>query len=204
MNLAAGRPEPIPFYAEMGSTNPLFILPGAMAARGREIAAQLHASFTLGGGQFCTKPGMVFVPESEDSAIFLGEFREKVAHSPKFSLLTSGIAAAYRRETQGRRGRSDVSVVAEGEQPSAEPTFLAGAAVFETDVPGLLASSDLGSEVFGPSTLLVRFSGKEQILHAARSLGGDLELVAQARGTCTRLRILNDPYPAGDASETPS
>ncbi len=186
MNLAAGRPEPIPFYAEMGSTNPLFILPGAMAARGREIAAQLHASFTLGGGQFCTKPGMVFVPESEDSAIFLGEFREKVAHSPKFSLLTSGIAGAYRRETQSRRGRSDIAVLAEGEQPGAEPAFLAGVAVFQTDVAGLLASSDLGSEVFGPSTLLVRFSGKEQILHAARSLGG--HLTATIHGTPEDLR----------------
>ena len=58
MNLAASRPDPIPFYAEMGSTNPVFILPGALAARSREIAAQLHGSFTLGSGQFCTKPGL--------------------------------------------------------------------------------------------------------------------------------------------------
>jgi alpha-ketoglutaric semialdehyde dehydrogenase len=186
MNVAAGRPEPIPFYAEMGSTNPVFLLPGAMATRGREIAAQLHASFTLGGGQFCTKPGMVFVPESEGSAIFLGEFREKVANSPKFSLLTSGIKASYQRETQNRRGRGDVSVVAEGEQPGAEPAFLAGAVVFQADVPGLLVSPDLGSEVFGPSTLLVRFSDKEQILRAARSLSG--HLTATIHGTPGDLR----------------
>src|SRR5438270_7958403 len=62
MDLAAARPEPIPFYAEMSSTNPVFILPGAMRDRGESIATGLHASFTLGAGQFCTKPGMVFLP----------------------------------------------------------------------------------------------------------------------------------------------
>ena len=60
MDMAASRPEPIPFYAEMSSTNPVFILPGALRERGEAIAAGLHGSFTLGAGQFCTKPGMVF------------------------------------------------------------------------------------------------------------------------------------------------
>ncbi len=186
MNLAVSRPEPIPFYAEMGSTNPVFILPGAMATRGRDIAAQLHASFTLGSGQFCTKPGMVFLPESEDSASFLGELQDKVSHSSKFTLLTSGIRASYRREIQNRKGRGDVTVMAEGEQPGSDPAFVAGAAVFRTDVPVLLASSDLGSEVFGPSTLLVRFSDKEQILLAARGLSG--HLTATIHGTQEDLR----------------
>src|SRR5882672_5496586 len=63
MDVAASRPEPIPFYAEMSSTNPVFILPGALRERGETIAAGLHTSFTMGAGQFCTKPGMVFVPQ---------------------------------------------------------------------------------------------------------------------------------------------
>ena len=62
MDVAAARPEPIPFYAEMSSTNPVFILPGALRERGENIAAGLHASFTMGAGQFYTKPGMVFLP----------------------------------------------------------------------------------------------------------------------------------------------
>jgi 2,5-dioxopentanoate dehydrogenase len=186
MNLAAARPEPIPFYAEMGSTNPLFILPGAMAARGREIAGGLHGSFTLGGGQFCTKPGLIFVPESDDGAIFLKEFEDKVAHSSKFTLLTSGIRAAYGREVGRRKGQSDVAVVAEGEQAGNDTAFLAGAVVFQTDVPALLAKFDLSEEVFGPSTLLVRFSNKEQILQAARGLGG--HLTATIHGTPEDLR----------------
>lgn len=181
MNLAVNRSEPIPFYGEMGSTNPVFLLPGALAEHGRDIAAQLHGSFTLGSGQFCTKPGMVFLPESDASAVFLAEFQEKVSHSPKFTLLTSGIRNSYLREIQSRKVRRDISFLSEGEQPGADPGFLAAAAVFQTDVPTLLEKSELGSEVFGPSTLLVRFSGKEQILDAARSLTG--HLTATIHGT---------------------
>src|SRR5437763_3240229 len=66
MDVAASRPEPIPFYAEMSSTNPVFILPGALQERGANLAAGLHASFTMGAGQFCTKPGMVFIPDGDD------------------------------------------------------------------------------------------------------------------------------------------
>src|ERR1700677_940898 len=64
-DLAAKRPSPIPFYGEMGSTNPTFVLPGALAARGEKIGAELYGSFTLGGGQFCTKPGLVFLSDGK-------------------------------------------------------------------------------------------------------------------------------------------
>ena len=64
MDLAASRPEPIPFFGEMSSTNPVFVLPGALSERGEQIASGLHTSFTLGAGQFCTKPGMVFLPQT--------------------------------------------------------------------------------------------------------------------------------------------
>src|SRR6185312_9514660 len=67
MRLASERPEPIPCYAEMGSTNPMFILPGALRERGTAIAQGLQGSFTLGSGQFCTKPGMVFVPQDHST-----------------------------------------------------------------------------------------------------------------------------------------
>ncbi len=179
MNLAVNRPEPIPFFGEMGSTNPVFLLPGAIAARGREIATQLYGSFTLGSGQFCTKPGMVFLPESESSVPFLAEFQEAVARAPKFTLLTSGIRNAYQREILNRKERGDIRTIAEGEAAGDSGAFLAQAAVFQTDVPTLLAHSDLASEVFGPSTLLIRFSSKAQILEAARNLGGHLTATIQ-------------------------
>jgi alpha-ketoglutaric semialdehyde dehydrogenase len=190
MELAVRRPEPIPFYGEMGSTNPVFILPGAMAARGKEIASELHGSFTLGSGQFCTKPGLVFLPQPDSSTNFLPEFQDKVTRSPKFTLLTSGIRNSYQREIQSRRGRSDLAVVAEGEQPAPGPAFLAGVAVFETDVSSLLSSPDLGSEVFGPSTLLVRFSNQRDLLDAAKSLSG--HLTATIHGTDEDLQEFSD------------
>jgi NADP-dependent aldehyde dehydrogenase len=190
MDLAVRRPEPIPFYGEMGSTNPVFILPGAMAARGNEIASQLHGSFTLGSGQFCTKPGLVFFSEQDSSSNFLPSLQDKVAHSPKFTLLTSGIRNSYQREIQNRKGRSELALVAEGEQPASEPAFLAGVALFQTDVSNFLHNPDMGSEVFGPSTLLVRFSNKQEILDAARSLSG--HLTATIHGTEEDLREFSD------------
>jgi 2,5-dioxopentanoate dehydrogenase len=185
MNLAAARPEPIPFYGEMGSTNPFFILPRAMAQRGREIASQLHGSVTVGSGQFCTKPGMVFVPAAE-AATFFPEFGQKVAHSAKFTVLTAGIRDAYGREVQSRRTRTDLKVFAEGESTSLDSGFSAAAVVFETDTDRFLASSELSAELFGPSTLLIRFSSKQQILEAARRLHG--HLTATIHGTDEDLR----------------
>jgi 2,5-dioxopentanoate dehydrogenase len=190
MNLAVSRPDPIPFYGEMGSTNPLFILPGALAAHGKEIASQLHGSFTLGAGQFCTKPGMIFVPESDTTASFFTEFQAKVSQSPKFTLLTPGIRSAYQRESEKRKGRAGVAVIAEGEQPSSDPSFFARVQAFETDVPTLLANEDLGAELFGPSTLLIRYSQREDILQAARNLGG--HLTATIHGTDDDLRDFAD------------
>ncbi len=182
MNLAAARPEPIPFYAEMGSTNPVFLLPGALASRGKEIAGQLHGSFTLGSGQFCTKPGLIFVPQSNEATAFVNEFQGKSAQSQNFTLLTVGISTAYRREIEHRRKLAGgVAVLAEGEQPGAEPAFLAGAVVFQTDAQTFLANPDLSAEVFGPSTLLVECANRDQITNAAQNLGG--HLTATIHGT---------------------
>src|SRR5580704_4803396 len=78
MDVAASRPEPIPFYAEMSSTNPVFILPGALRERAANIAAGLHTSFTMGAGQFCTKPGMVFFPQGSEATAFSAKLRQLV------------------------------------------------------------------------------------------------------------------------------
>ena len=84
-DLAAKRPSPIPFYGEMGSTNPTFILPGALAARGEKIAAELYGSFTLGAGQFCTKPGLVFVSEGKPSEALVNVIRRQSMPNPRSS-----------------------------------------------------------------------------------------------------------------------
>jgi 2,5-dioxopentanoate dehydrogenase len=180
MNLAANRPQPIPFYAEMGSTNPVFILPEAFRKRSQEIAAQLFGSFTLGGGQFCTKPGLVFAPDSIIYAGFLDELKSKVSASPQFTLLTSGILKAFERETGTRRDRNGVALIAEGGQRTTNPSFSTCATVFETDVAVLDADAALATENFGPSTVIVQFRTKREILAAAESLDGQLTATIHA------------------------
>ncbi len=185
MNLATSRPEPIPFYGELGSTNPVFILPGAMKARATNIASDLYASFTLGAGQFCTKPGLIFFSEGQPSDNFVDELKGKVAQAPRFSLLTKGISTDYDREARNRKDLRDVDVVAEGASRSDNP-YSAGAALYQTDISSFNDNHALSEEHFGPSTLLIRYSSKQQILEAARNLEG--HLTATIHGTEEDLR----------------
>jgi 2,5-dioxopentanoate dehydrogenase len=189
MDIAAGRPEPIPFYAEMSSTNPVFILPAALRERGGNIASGLHASFTLGAGQFCTKPGMVFFPQGADAAPFTNELRRLVDGSTPFHLLTRSIHSSYDSALAERKVDAAVTLVAEAPKPAGVVGFAVGSALFETDA-GKFLGSDLDAEIFGPTTLLVHHSGREQILEIARSLEG--HLTATIHGTEQDLRDFAD------------
>lgn len=106
MHLAASRTEPIPFFAEMSSVNPVFILPGALQERREELAGALFASFTLGAGQFCTKPGVLFLPDVDGADQFIRQLREMVTSSPLFRLLTPRISAFYCSAVAKRRSIS--------------------------------------------------------------------------------------------------
>ena len=142
MDVAASRPQPIPFYAEMSSTNPVFILPGALRERAENIASGLHASFTLGAGQFCTKPGMVFVGNGPDREKFASKLRELVAGSTDFHLLTEAIHASYDSAITKRKADPAVAVLAEM-RTSAPTGFSANPAVFETDAEAFLGSTSM-------------------------------------------------------------
>ncbi|HTU36114.1 MAG TPA: aldehyde dehydrogenase (NADP(+)) [Candidatus Acidoferrum sp.] len=184
MNLAAGRPEPIPFYGEFGSTNPLFLLPGAMAARGTKIAEDLYGSFTLGAGQFCTKPGLVFVGDDKYRD-FVGVLKNKVESAPTFALLTKGISTAYANEVKRRESDRALQSVAAG-APGGNGGYSVGVGLYETEMSSFMANDRLAHEHFGPSTILVRYTNKEQILDAARKLEG--HLTATIHGTEDDLR----------------
>jgi 2,5-dioxopentanoate dehydrogenase len=189
MNVAASRPEPIPFYAEMSSTNPVFILPGALRQNAEKIATGLHASFTLGAGQFCTKPGMVFVPEGAEASRFTAKLQEMVAGSAPFHLLTSVIQSSYEAGLGARRTKAKVKLIAQADR-AAEAELGVGAALFDTDAQTFLKDPDLAGEIFGPATLLVRHSTREQVLKIARELEG--HLTATIHGTEEDLREYND------------
>ncbi|MGD0514179.1 MAG: aldehyde dehydrogenase (NADP(+)) [Terriglobales bacterium] len=190
MDLAAARPEPIPVFAEMSSTNPIFILPGALRERVDNIAAALYASFTLGAGQFCTKPGLVFLPAVAEASAFVRRLRESVNDSGTFHLLTSGIQSSYSAAINARRTNTSVRLIAEKQPSATGGEFGAGAALFETDVQTFLSDETLAAEIFGPATLLVRHSNREEVLEAARKLEG--HLTATIHGTDRDLEEFRD------------
>lgn len=175
MNLAAARPDPIPCFAEMSSANPVFILPHALRERSSQLAAGLFSSFTLGAGQFCTKPGLVFLPQQSGSEAFLDALRELTAGSAGFTLLTAGIAAKYRSAVTDRKsgdrvgGGVDVRTAMEALGQCA-----AQAALMEVDIDTFLADATLSEEVFGPSTLVIRYGQRDAMLQAAKGLDGHL------------------------------
>src|SRR5262252_9538676 len=188
MDIAASRPEPIPFYAEMSSTNPVFILPGALRERGESIASGLHASFTLGAGQFCTKPGMVFMEKSQDADRFARKLSELVTGSSGFHLLTEAIHSSYDSSIAKRKADPIVTTLVERQGPEAKG-FCADPMVFETDAASFLGS-ELEAEIFGPTTLLVRHSSRDKVLEIANSLEG--HLTATIHGSEQDLRDFAD------------
>ena len=180
MRVAAGRSEPIPCYAEMGSTNPLFILSGAMRERGAEIAQGLQASFTLGSGQFCTKPGIVFVPQDQ-STDFERSLQKTVGVLDPLIMLTHGIAAKYRETIGQRLAQSQAELLAGKNETGNTSCANSGVTLFRTSLDNFHARPELAEEVFGPTTLLVHYGNEGELLSAARRLHG--HLTATVHGT---------------------
>src|ERR1051325_7236766 len=96
MDAAAARPEPIPVYAEMGSINPVFLLSGALKQNAEGLATGLQASVTLGVGQFCTNPGLVFADKSAAAETFLQKLTSLMSATPVGTMLTADLCSSYR------------------------------------------------------------------------------------------------------------
>lgn len=164
-DVAAARPEPIPVFAEMGSVNPVFLLPGAIAARSAEIAAGLHASVTQSVGQFCTNPGLVIVQHGANSEHLIAQLNSRLSATPPGIMLSSGIAAAYEAGLARLQSRPGVERLS---------TPGAGGVLNRVSSKRFLEDRSLSVEVFGPSTLVVECAGREDMLSVARSLEGQL------------------------------
>jgi len=169
---AARRPAPIPVYAEMSSTNPVFILPGALREKKEEIAKGLTASVTLGVGQFCTKPGLVFLEESQDAAQFqklaAANFQGVVAAT----MLTPRIHESFENGIEKLGKQEGVTLLAKGK--TEEEGFWGVGYLFQTNARNFLANEHLEEEVFGPSTLAVTVSNKSELIEIAQKLKGHL------------------------------
>ncbi|HEX3985502.1 MAG TPA: aldehyde dehydrogenase (NADP(+)) [Acidobacteriaceae bacterium] len=207
MDLAARRPQPIPCFAEMGSTNPVFVLPGALRKQAQGIATGLFGSFTMVAGQQCTKPGMVFVPNQPEVEPLLTDLRQLIEESATMTLLSPGIAASYRKSLEARRGSHGVAMQ---EAPVAQSTCGVSATLLETEIDAFLQQPELGEEVFGPTSLVIRYDNREKIMRAAEELDGHLtasvmgtdEDLAEYRDLISILerkagRIIFNGYPTG-------
>jgi 2,5-dioxopentanoate dehydrogenase len=174
MRVAASRPEPIPCFMEMSSANPLFILPEALRTRAPQIAQGLFNSFTLGVGQFCTKPGLVFLPRNGDADAFVAALKAHVDQSTPSPMLTDTICRNHHTGIAGRRAHERVELLAEGAAREAEGGAYATPALFQVSGADLLADPELALEIFGPSTLIIRYSDVEEMMSLARGLEGQL------------------------------
>ena len=181
MHAAASRPEPIPVYAEMSSINPFVILPGALSKDLNELAAGLYGSVTLGAGQFCTNPGLVLLPDDANAASFTVKLATLMTNSEKFTMLTPRTCASYHAGVTARAHESRVTTVVKQPVEAGSTGCHSGTALFQTDGASFLAHPELGGEIFGPSTLLVHYSSREQLLEIVGALEG--QLTATVHGT---------------------
>lgn len=168
-DLCAARPEPIPFFGELGSVNPMFVLPAAMSARGEGIAKGWAGSLTMGAGQFCTNPGIAVVRADQAQALAEATVSALQAVGAQV-MLTEGIAAAYvkgRDRIAGTTGvQSLLTQMCDRRQATPQLFIVKGA--------DWLANHDLSEEVFGPLGLIVTAETEEEMVTIAKSLAGQL------------------------------
>ena len=187
---AALRPEPIPVFAEMGSSNPVFLLPDALEKRTQAIAQGLAASVTLGAGQFCTNPGLAIFLDSPAGNAFLQDTGERLRASATGTMAHDGIKAAYDRELAQISRIAGVTIVARSEAPGAHAETEARAALISTDAATYGENPRLADEIYGPATLAVRCASRPELLKLARSLHG--HLTATIHGTAKDLTEFSD------------
>ncbi len=205
-DLCAARPEPIPFFGELGSVNPMFLLPGAMGARAAEIGKGWAGSLTMGAGQFCTNPGIAVLIEGSHAESFIQAAVAGLGEVGPQTMLTDGIASAYQKGRDVIRGTAGVREVLTTtcDLRNATPYL------FVTTGTDWLANEVLGEEVFGPLGLVVTVRDEAEMLKVAHSLQGQLTATLHMEDGDTALgqklmpvlerkagRILTNGFPTG-------
>ncbi|SNZ00802.1 aldehyde dehydrogenase (NADP(+)) [Flagellimonas pacifica] len=174
---AARREEPIPVYAEMGSTNPVFVLPGALKENHQALAEGLSGSVQLGVGQFCTNPGLTIVPEQEEGSLFENILKESISDAESATMLTESIQRAYNSGLEKLKAKDAVASVSFGKKGEQQSQGVPE--VLSVSANDFLSDKELEEEVFGPSTLLVRTKDKDEMIKIAKGLNGHLTATVQ-------------------------
>ena len=182
---AAARAEPIPVYAEMGSINPVFLLPSALAQRADAIAQGLAQSILLGVGQFCTNPGVVVGVSGTDLDRLTRALAERIDRAEPGAMLYGRLCEAFDLGVARARDGGAAVVAAgpdgaPGSPPRARPTLLA------VDADRFCRTRDLREEIFGPASLVVAARDVAELTRVAETLEG--QLTASIHGTQEELR----------------
>jgi NADP-dependent aldehyde dehydrogenase len=172
---AAARPEPIPFFGELGGINAVFVTGNAWAARRDEIVTGYAGSFTLGMGQFCTKPGVLFVPAGQTDEV-RDSLRNALRDFAPAQLLSERLHQGYRQAVGALRDTAGVQVLLDGDFAEAPaPTVLLTTSEAVRRDPGILRQ-----EMFGPASLVVQYSDESELAALAGLLEGQLTTTLQA------------------------
>ena len=170
--LAQQRPQPIPVFAEMGSINPVVLLPEALKNRGKEMATQYAGSITLGAGQFCTNPGLLLGIASDALTNFEYALGNAIQQAQPATMLTEGIAKAFQNGTQQALQQANVQTVAQVSQNGQNNQ--GKAVIAKVSAGEFLANPTLHQEVFGPYSLLVVCQNRGELAQVIQSLEGQL------------------------------
>lgn len=207
---AASRPDPIPVCAEMGSTNPVFVLPGAMAGRGAAVAEGYVQSVTLGTGQFCTNPGVLLAVEGPGLDAFLEQVAGAAAGVAPSTMLNEGVCRAFHGGLERVRRTPGLRVLGESREAADPGRSQAACAIFEADLATLEARPHLWEEVFGPVSIVIACPDGDALVRVARRMHG--HLTASIHGTVAEIeahrglvaalerrvgRIVFNGYPTG-------
>jgi len=165
------RAEPIPFYGELGSVNPQFILPHKMAKQGGEIAEQLVASTMMGQGQFCTSPGIWVVIENENYSHFIATAKKEIAVQQAGVMLTPIIRDSYNKLVKQWQDIEGVELIAQSQEGE---SYQCRSALFSTNLNTFIKNKSLQEEVFGACALLVKCTDFTQMMQFVTALKGNL------------------------------
>jgi len=177
-NAAVNRSEPIPVYAEMSAVNPVLLLPGAVAANAANIAKGFAGSVSLGVGQFCTNPGIVFMVEDANATIFLDTLAESIKNIPAATMLSKGICTAYNNGVE--KLKNSIAVAAQSNAVADAAKTEAAPYIFTVQQKDFIANKDLAAEVFGPASVIVLCKDVEEIIEVLEHAEGQLTATVHA------------------------
>ena len=178
-NSVAKRKEPIPVYAEMGSSNPIFLLPEKIGVDG--LAQLINSSLCLEAGQFCTNPGMLVAINSSKTQQFIKNLSKLIEKETAGTMVHSSIKKTYEKQLADKLANPNVKIIAQSKTSGAHPSSDAYPTLIQTDAKNYLSfAKSLKHEIFGPCTMLILCEDKEELLKVANNLEGQLTCTLQA------------------------